>query len=294
MQWSLLYWLRSLRAFVARPAVLSLLITIDVAAYFGGLLYWYGGYIAETAPPIWAWPFIPDCPLFGLLGGLALLMVTSRTFWGEAARRRASRALVVLGIVIGALWLSTYLSVASPRWAMQSAMLALCSWSLLLFGLTFTIWPRWLLLITALGSIKYGIWTVTAWGLYWQNTAFYLGTPLVTFESLFMTLTHIGMIVQGLFLLLYFKPTRVAAFVALFWLALSDFVDYALGYHPPIYVPDLFIPLPILQWSTIGVTVLLGAWSFWQGLQPTSKPDASIHNSELNSDEGVLLEQSVP
>lgn len=273
MQWSL-RWVRSLHSFVARPAILSLLITVDIAAYFGGLVYWYSGYIAETAPPLWAWPFIPDCPLFGLLGGLALMLVTAHIYWSTAARQRAQCSLVVAGVVLAVLWVSTYLPASSlpasvSGWTQQRSMLALCSWSLLLFGLSFGTWPRWLLLTTALGSIKYGIWTVTAWGLFWYNTALSLGAPMVTFESLFMTLTHIGMIVQGLVLLTYFKPTRVAALVAFFWLGLSDGVDYGFGYHPPIYVPDALIPLAVLRWSTIGVTVLLGAWALWQSRNTT-------------------------
>lgn len=291
--------MRSLHSFVARPAILSLLITINIAAYFGGLLYWYGGYIAEISPPIWTWAFIPDCPLFGLLGGLALLLVTAHTYWSKDAQLRARRALIGAGIVFGILWLSTYLPAASTGWAVQRAMLALCSWSLLLFGLSFGLsfgaqgaFPRWLLLITALGSIKYGIWTVTAWALFWKNTALYMGAPMLTPESLFMTLTHIGMIVQGLFLLTYFTPSRSAVLAAFVWLGLSDVVDYALGYHPPVYVPDQLIPLATLQWSTISVTVLLCGWALWQSRRFTPGADGTLLTKGSTREDVLLLKES--
>lgn len=261
MQWAQSQ-VRSLQIFVARPTILTLLIIVDVTAYFGGLLYWYGGYIAETAPPVWAWAFIPDCPLFGLLGGLALMTVTAQRYWSPAARTRAQQALVVIGGVFTLLWLGTYLPMAPSSWVVQSPTLALFGWSLLLFGFCFQHAPRWLLGLAAFGNIKYGIWTVTAWIVFWRTTNLYLGVPLFTPESIFMTLTHLGMIVQGLFLLTYFRPDRAAVVVSFFWFALSDFMDYGLGYYPPI--PESFIPLPIMQWSTISVTLLLSGWYWWQ------------------------------
>lgn len=253
-----IHWLH---AFVARPGIFAAILTVDAMAYFGGLLYWYGDFMTRPPKPIWTWPFIPDCPLFGLLGGLGLLIVTAHTFWSEAAQLRAQRYLLVLGGISLLLWLSTYLPAAPAVWAAQSAMLAVWSWSLLIAGALFQATPAWLLALFAAGAIKYGIWTITAWLVFWRNTALDFGSPLFTFDSVFMTITHIGLFAQGVLLLTYFKPNWTAVVVTFAWFALSDFMDYGVGVYPPL--PLRYIPLPIMQWSTIVVTFLLAALLWW-------------------------------
>lgn len=249
--------IRWLQRLVANPGLLTLVIVIDVGSYFGGLLYWYGYVMADAAIPVWAWPFIPDCPLFGLLGGLGLLMVIAHRWWTDSAQARMQRSLWGVAIVSLALWLSTYAPGMPSQWVRQSAMLGVWSGVILLGALLFRRSPSWFLGILAFGQIKYGIWTVTAWILFWRNTAAVYGSPLYTFDSVFMTITHIGLIAQGVFLLTFFRPTVTAAIAGFVWFGLSDFMDYGLGFYPPI--PEQFIPLPIMQWSTIAVTVLLTA-----------------------------------
>lgn len=259
-------WLQRLAAMVP---LLTLLVVIDVAAYFGGLLYWYGYVMASPSTPIWAWPFIPDCPLFGLLGGVGMLMVTAKWFWSDADQAKAQRYLAVLAGISTLLWLSTYLPGISTAWRLQGAMLAVWSWSLVLATLFFRQAPPWLLGIFAFGQIKYGIWTITAWLVYWRNTNLAFGAPDFSFDSVFMTLTHIGLLGQGIFLLTYFRPDFPTAVVSFAWFALSDFVDYGLGYYPGL--PLDFIPLPIMQWSTIAVTIGLSAIYLWLS-QTTGAP----------------------
>lgn len=253
--------IRRLQRLAAAAPILTLIVVADVAAYFGGLLYWYGYVMASPWTPIWAWPFIPDCPLFGLLGGLGMLMVTAKWFWVDSSRIQAHRYLSVLAALATLLWLSTYLPGVSMAWQWQGAMLAVWSWSLLLGALCFQQAPAWLLGVFAFGQIKYGIWTITAWLVYWRNTALLLGAPDFSFDSVFMTITHIGLCAQGLFLLTYFRPTRTAALVSFAWFALSDFVDYGLGFYPGL--PLQFIPLPIMQWSTMAVTLGLSVIYWW-------------------------------
>ncbi len=252
--------IQRLQAMVALPPLLTLLLVLDVVAYFGGLLYWYGYVMASPSTPIWAWIFIPDCPLFGLLGGMGLLMVTAQRFWSVAARQRAQRTLLIVGACSALLWLSTYLPNVAPAWAAQGATLAVWSWMLLLGGALFRRSPTWLLAIFAFGEIKYGIWTVTAWLVFWRNTALVFGSPLFTFDSVFMTLTHIALIGQGIFLLTYFRPTKRAVVASFLWFAASDYVDYGLGFYPGL--PLDFIPLWIMQWSTIAVTCILSGIYF--------------------------------
>src|SRR5688572_3900234 len=116
--------IRLLQRMVAVPQLLALILVIDVAAYFGGLLYWYGPVMANPATPAWAWPFIPDCPLFGLLGGLGLMMVSARRWWSEDAQRQAQRSLWVAAVASAIIWLTTYLPAAPSGWAGMAAMWA--------------------------------------------------------------------------------------------------------------------------------------------------------------------------
>lgn len=236
-------WIRWLQDLVAMPPLLALILVIDVIAYFGGLLYWYGYVMAQPDTPMWAWPFIPDCPLFGMLGGLGLLMVTARRYWSEAAQARGQRWLAWIAVASVAVWLSTYLPGVPMGWASQAAMLGVWSWAMVMGAIFFRRAPAWLLGLFAFGQIKYGIWTVTAWLLFWKNTVGIDVGPELMFQSIFMTITHLAMIGQGIFLLTYFRPTISAALVSLGWFALSDYVDYGLGFYPAI--PQQFIPLAV-------------------------------------------------
>ncbi len=110
-------------------------------------------------------------------------------------------------------------------------------------------------LLVAFGLIKYGVWTNLAWYGYWA-----LGYPL-SGMGVAMCLTHIGMILEGLYLLYALRPRITWALVAGAWFISSDYVDYGLGYFPAI--PDLRV-LPLLKWHTIGMTFLLtGGFMAW-------------------------------
>lgn len=246
---------------VEGPQLLTLLLTIDLAAYFAGLLFWYGYVMTDAATPAWAWPFIPDCPLFGWLGGLGLLMVIAQRCWSTEAQLQGQRLMWEAALVSLGVWLSTQVPGVSVGWHEQGAMFALWALSLVVGAIWFRNPPAWLLGIFAFGQIKYGIWTITAWLLYWRSTAALLGAPHFSFDSISMTVAHIGLAVQGLLLLAYFRPTRRATLAALLWFGASDFVDYGLGFFPAI--PRQLISLEIVQWSTVTVTVALVAIYWW-------------------------------
>jgi uncharacterized membrane protein YpjA len=110
---------------------------------------------------------------------------------------------------------------------------------------------NWFYTIAAIGLIKYGVWTVTFWLAYWG-----LGASL-TLEGVVMTVAHIGMIAQGIYLLTQFRAEGRHVLLALAWFVLSDFVDYGLGEYPFFY-PS--VPLWLMQWHTIIMTWLLSAW----------------------------------
>ncbi len=257
---------------IAVPQLLALLLVIDLAAYFAGLLFWYGYVMTDASTPVWAWPFIPDCPFFGLLGGLGLLMVIAQSRWQAPAQAESQRTLWVAAVIAVGVWLSTYLPGVSSGWAQQGAMFALLSWSLLVVAIWFRQLPAWLLAIIAFGQIKYGIWTITAWLLYWRSTAELLGAPHFSFDSISMTIAHIGLLGQGLFLLAYFRPTRVATLAVLIWFGVSDFMDYGLGFYPAI--PEQLISLQFIQWSTITVTLVLSAIYWWLAQWPV--PETNV------------------
>ena len=117
---------------------------------------------------------------------------------------------------------------------------------------------------TALGLIKYGVWTVVFSLAYWAAGA--VLEPL----SLAMCLTHVGMILEGVYVCYRilspvsrgtppgFRQRDV--FIATAWFLLSDLVDYGLGHYPQ-FDPEM-APLPLIQWHTIFMTVALAAVFF--------------------------------
>ena len=129
-----------------------------------------------------------------------------------------------------------------------------------LFALLFTIslalillgrsWPAFYALV-ALGLIKYGIWTVLVWALYWGNGA------ALSAEGILMTLTHTGMIVEGLLLLSFLKMDWPTVVSCALWFGLSDWMDYGPFQTYPRFPSN--IPFGVVQWHTVAVTVLLTA-----------------------------------
>ena len=122
--------------------------------------------------------------------------------------------------------------------------------------------------LVAFGLIKYGTWTVFVWVVFWINTRGHL-----TAESVIMTLTHTGMILEGLFLLSFLKMDWRTAIAGAVWFGLSDWMDYGPFQTYPHF--DLrIVPLALVQWQTIGVTILLSAaWAYmaWKRQRATKK-----------------------
>ena len=112
-------------------------------------------------------------------------------------------------------------------------------------GKRWTVFNLW----TGLGSIKYGVWTCLIWLVYWAQTGNFF------FLSVFMFVTHIGLIAQGVVLLLLTKEWSVREVLpALAYYVLADFVDYGLGHHPT-YISS--VPAALVQWHTVAMTWLL-------------------------------------
>lgn len=82
-----------------------------------------------------------------------------------------------------------------------------------------------------LTSVKYGLWTPAVMAQYW------LATGRATFESVHLSLSHLGMALETFIYMRAFPPRRAAVLVAGAWLGFNDFADYALGFHPVLPVP---------------------------------------------------------
>jgi uncharacterized membrane protein YpjA len=60
---------------VSTPLFAYGLAGLNILGFFVGTVFWYGDFIQTNAPPLWAYPFIPDSPLSTLLFGLALILL---------------------------------------------------------------------------------------------------------------------------------------------------------------------------------------------------------------------------
>jgi uncharacterized membrane protein YpjA len=106
------------------------------------------------------------------------------------------------------------------------------------------------------GLIKYGMWTITAWSIYYLNL---LG---LTFNTIIF-LGHFGMILEAGFVARRAAQSHgIEITLPIAWMILNDFSDYALGTHPPLpddhylwllllqnVILDVVIPLALFAWA---------------------------------------------
>lgn len=91
--------------------------------------------------------------------------------------------------------------------------------------------PQPLAALAYLTSIKYGLWTPAVMVHFW------LQAGGADFESVHLTLSHLGMALEA-FLFMRAYPARPAwAGAAAAWLLFNDYMDYVRGFHP-------FLPWP--------------------------------------------------
>jgi len=161
-----------------------------VGVVWGGWI-WYGPQLA--AAPLWAWPFIPDCPVAALYATVALVGLRFGRRWG---------------------WFNAF---------------------------------------AAFACIKYGLWTVAFWLRHWSEAGFVPGFwPL----ELMLFVAHIGLTCEGILLATRIGPLGMPARLAVIgWYALSIFVDYGLGHHPPL---TYAVPLSYALWLAVILTAAIG------------------------------------
>jgi uncharacterized membrane protein YpjA len=84
--------------------------------------------------------------------------------------------------------------------------------------------------LVAFACIKYGVWTVAYWLREWSVGGFY-GDPM----EVVLFITHIGLLIEGLLFVPHIGPlSPVGRAGVIGWFALSIYVDYGLGFHPPL------------------------------------------------------------
>lgn len=169
-----------------------------------GTIWWYGWMIVES--PLWAFPFIPDCPL-AALGGSAVLLAL-----------RANKC-----------------------------------------------WP-FLYALVAFACIKYGAWTIAFWLHHWLNGGEVLPMQIVLF------VTHIGLLIEGLLFVPVIGPLALwKRWAVIGWFAASVYVDYGLGYHPPIF--NVLVTPTFLFWLAASLTLVLSVGLL---MLPQHEPRATV------------------
>lgn len=89
-----------------------------------------------------------------------------------------------------------------------------------------------LAVVTFVGLIKYGFWTVLVVALYRE---YYFASDPLLYSVLFIL--HVGMILEAFIIPHIFKFTKWTLFFALGWFLLNDVMDYFFGTAP--YLPDV-------------------------------------------------------
>jgi uncharacterized membrane protein YpjA len=166
----------------------------------------------------------------------------------------------LLGFLIGTIyWYGPQMAVISPLlwpWLVDSPL------SVLGFGLALPLirrpppnvgggkrgWREWLATWALFSNVKYGLWTVVFWLLWW------FGPGTFTLESVTMFFTHGAMIVMGATLLLFYRPKVWQVLTVTAWFALNDYLDYWGGIAPTV---PAGVSLETLKIEQVIVTTLL-------------------------------------
>lgn len=181
---------------------------------------------------------------------LGLILKNPLVFW-------ACMAANAVGVVWGGwVWYGPMLA-AAPAWAWpfipdcpEAALWATVGFVALRYGQHW----GWFNAFAAFGCIKYGLWTLAFWLRHWSEAGLVPGYwPM----EVMLFVAHIGLTCEGILL-----ATRVgrlalpASLAVVGWYALSIWVDYGLGYHPPL---TYAVPMGYTLAVAAGLTAALGA-----------------------------------
>lgn len=176
----------------------------------------------------------------------------------------------VVGVVWGIfLWYWPML-ISSPLWTIPfipDCPEAALFWCIAAIGLWMgKRWPAFTA-FTAFACIKYGFWTLFFWSRHWMG-----GAP-VEFMEVVLFLSHIGLICEGILLLPYIGSISLGKRLAIIaWFVFSIFVDYGLGYHPPM---TAYVTSQYASWVAVILTTLLGVGLLCWPYQQLARPSAA-------------------
>lgn len=164
-----------------------------------------------------------------------------------------------IGVVAGMIyWYAGQLRV-SPWWLWPFIPDSPLNTFWVLPALALVLWrkPGWPLLnaYAAFGVIKYGLWTVVFWALYWLNG----GPPHL--ESISMSVTHLIMALQGLLLLGFTRLTPGVALSLGAWFLFNDWLDFGPVRLRPGLPPG--VSVTTMMWVTVALTVLTTLAYLW-------------------------------
>jgi uncharacterized membrane protein YpjA len=165
-------------------------------------------------------------------------------------------AVNLVGFVVGTLyWYGPQMARTAPLlwpWLVDSP-LAVLGYAVALPLIRRRRGPRreWLATWAVFANIKYGLWTVVYWLLWWTGPGF------LELESVTLTFTHAAMIAIGASLLVFYRPRAWQVLTVAAWFALNDYLDYW-GSLTPIVPAG--VSLEFLKWEQVMVTVILTLW----------------------------------
>jgi uncharacterized membrane protein YpjA len=148
-----------------------------------------------------------------------------------------------------------------PDCPLVAGLFAVALWGLR-NGKRWTVFNLW----ASIGLLKYGIWTCLIWIAYWLATADFF------FLSVAMFVTHVGLIAQGIVLLLLTRGWSAWQVLPAFaYYVVADVVDYGLGHYPDY---PLEVSAALVQWHTMAFTWLMGLSliSLAKRRQPVQQP----------------------
>lgn len=109
--------------------------------------------------------------------------------------------------------------------------------------------PHWLAALACVSLMKYGMWTA----IVLPHHAIWAGSWLP--EDIYLSLSHLGMWLQGLLFSLRYPVGRFWALIALAFMAFQDWIDYfVLSTHPTL--PDD----RLLGWAALTAGALSAIW----------------------------------
>lgn len=185
---------------------------------------------------------------------LRLIDWVYRIITGNALIFWACMAANAVGVVWGGwVWYGPQLA-SSPWWAwffIPDCPAAALYASIALIGMRYGRSLPWFNAFAAFACIKYGLWTLAFWTRHWAEVGAFAPLEVMLFVS------HMGLAAEGVLIATRMGavsfPARMGV-ISIF--ALSIFVDYSLGFHPPL---TYAVPMSFALWTAVALTTALGA-----------------------------------